>query len=58
MGRPEAQKKARPKHDMTQNILVLGRYGPIYRAGFGPRSWPMGRHEMAHIEARKGPYIY
>jgi hypothetical protein len=45
MGQLEAWKKARPRHNTTRNILVSGRHGPIYRAGFGPRSRSMGGHE-------------
>jgi hypothetical protein len=42
---PKHVKKARPRHGTVQNNLVPGRHGPIYRAGFGPRSRPMGGHE-------------
>jgi hypothetical protein len=45
MGRPEARKKTRPRHDTARNNLVSGWHGPLYRAGFGPRSRPMGGHE-------------
>jgi hypothetical protein len=41
MGRPEA----RPMYGTTRNNLVSGWHGPLYRAGFGPRSRPMGGHE-------------
>jgi hypothetical protein len=51
MGRPEARKKARPRHGTTRNILVSGQHGPIYRAGFGPRSRPMGGHEHDPFKA-------
>jgi hypothetical protein len=45
-GRPEArEKKTRPRHGTTQNNLVPGWHGPIYQAGYGPRSRPMGGHE-------------
>jgi hypothetical protein len=44
-------KKARPRHGTTRNILVPGRYGPIYRAGFGPRSRPLGGHEHDPFKA-------
>jgi hypothetical protein len=50
-GRPEARKKARPRHGTTRNILVPGRHGTIYQAGFGPRSWPMGGHEHDPFKA-------
>jgi hypothetical protein len=46
MGRPEAQKKS-----TAQNNLVLGRHGPLYRAGFGPRSRPMGGHGHGPFKA-------
>jgi hypothetical protein len=52
MGRPEARKKkTRPRHGTTRNNLVPGRHGPLYRAGFGPRSWPMGGHEHGPFKA-------
>jgi hypothetical protein len=61
MGWPEARKK----HSTTQNILVSGRTdisGRVWAevAAHGrARARPIqGRHEMAHIETRKGPYIY
>jgi hypothetical protein len=41
MGRPEARKKS----------TAQARHGPIYRAGFGPRSRPMGRHEHDPFKA-------
>jgi hypothetical protein len=58
MGRPEARKKAQPRHGMARNILVSGQHGPIYQAGFGPRSRPMGGHEHDPFKAhtRNGPY--
>jgi hypothetical protein len=45
MGRSEA----RFKHGMIQNILVSGRYGPIYRVGFRPRSRPMAGTSMIRL---------
>jgi hypothetical protein len=51
MGRPEARKKARPRHVTTQNILVPSRHDPLFRAGFGPRSRPMGGHEHDPFKA-------
>jgi hypothetical protein len=45
------QKKARPRHDTTWNNLVSGRHDPLYRAGFGPRSRPMGGHEHCPFKA-------
>jgi hypothetical protein len=51
VGRPEARKKARPRHGTARNNLVPGRHGPLYRAGFGPRSRPMGGHEHGPFKA-------
>jgi hypothetical protein len=52
MGRPEArEKKARPRHGTARNNLVPGRHGPLYRAGFGPRSRPMGGHGHGPFKA-------
>jgi hypothetical protein len=51
MGWPEARKKARPRHDTSRNILVSGRHDPIYWAGFGPKSRPMGGHEHGPFKA-------
>jgi hypothetical protein len=48
---PKHRKKARPRHDTTRNSLVSGRHGPLYRAGFGPRSRPMGGHEHDPFKA-------
>jgi hypothetical protein len=57
MDRPEARKKARPRHGTTRNILVSGRPDPIYQVGFGPRSRPMGGHEHDPFKAgTKWPY--
>jgi hypothetical protein len=57
MGRPEARKKARPRHDTSQNILVPGRHDPLFRAGFGPRSRPMAGTSTTRLrQARNDPY--
>jgi hypothetical protein len=48
---PKHGKKARPRHGTTRNNLVPGRHGPLYRAGFGPRSRPMGGHEHDPFKA-------
>jgi hypothetical protein len=44
-------KKARPRHGTARNNLVPVRHGPLYRAGFGPRSHPMGGHEHDSFKA-------
>jgi hypothetical protein len=46
MGRPEARKKARPRHGTTRNILVSGRHGPLFRAEVTARL----------RQTRNGPY--
>jgi hypothetical protein len=38
MGWPEVRKKSTTQTQTTQNNLVPGRHGTIYRAGFGPMS--------------------
>jgi hypothetical protein len=48
---PKHEKKARPRHGTTRNNLVPGRHGPLYRAGFGPRSRSMGGHEHGPFKA-------
>jgi hypothetical protein len=67
MGRPEARKKsmALARHDPKYFSVGPARPdipGQVWAevAGHGrARAWPVkGRHEMAHIEARRGPYIY
>jgi hypothetical protein len=51
MDRPEARKKARPRHGTTRNILVPGQHDTLYRAGFGLRSRPMSGHEYDPFKA-------
>jgi hypothetical protein len=69
MGRPEARKKstAQARHDPKYFSVGPARLDISARvwaevAAHGrarARARPVsGRHEMAHIEARKGPYIY
>jgi hypothetical protein len=45
------EKKSRPRHGTARNNLVSGRHGPIYWAGFGPRSRPMGGYEHGPFKA-------
>jgi hypothetical protein len=51
---PKHGKKHGPgtaRHGTARNNLVPGRHGPLYRAGFGPRSRPMGGHEHGSFKA-------
>jgi hypothetical protein len=54
MGWPEARKKAWPRYDMVQNILVSDDTAWY----IGPRSQPMGGHKHGPFKAGTKRLIY
>jgi hypothetical protein len=48
---PNHGKKVRPNYGTARKNLVSDRHGPLYRAGFGPRSRSMGGHEHDPFKA-------